>query len=159
MYVTLTDDQAVELLALITEALRDMSHEIAATDNSVYRRKLAFRRRQLDTVAQLLRPSQQDELDLGVARPRRMVREGAWTAEILFTEDEDRTRADARMSANGSDWHGWGRARRNPMDPDVPSIGHDLAAARALAHLSHQLVDAASHEVEAFEGHPVRLNA
>jgi hypothetical protein len=44
------------------------------------------------------------------------------------------------------------------MDPDVPSIGEELAAARALADLSHQLVDAASHDVEAFEGHPVRLN-
>jgi Rv2632c-like len=159
MNVTLTDHQAIELRALIMEAVRDMSHEIAATDNSVYRRRLAFRRRQLDTIAELLRPSQQGELDLRLARPRRLVREAAWTAEILFTEDEDRTRADARVSANGRDYHGWGRALRNPMDPDVPSIGEELAAARALADLSHQLVDAASHEVETFEGHPVRLNA
>ncbi len=81
-----------------------------------------------------------------------------WTIEVVFTEDEDRTRADARMRAGWRDWHGWGRSRRNPMDPDIPTIGEELAAARALADLSHQLVDAAARGVETFEGHPVSIH-
>jgi hypothetical protein len=92
-------------------------------------------------------------------REHRGSRDRVWTIELVFTEDEDKTRADARMHTSRQDWHGWGRARRNPMDPDVPAIGEELAAARALADLSHQLVEAAAHGVESFEGHPVHLHA
>jgi hypothetical protein len=81
------------------------------------------------------------------------------TVEVLFTEDEDRTRADGRMRAAQREWNGWGRARRNPLDPDIRTIGEELAAARALSDLSHQFVDAAAHAIESFEGHPVHLHA
>jgi Domain of unknown function (DUF1876) len=81
-----------------------------------------------------------------------------WTLEIVFTEDDNRTRADVRLKAGGREWHAWGRARRNPIDPDIPAIGEELAAARALSDLSHQLVHAAAEGVEAFEGRPVRLH-
>jgi hypothetical protein len=81
-----------------------------------------------------------------------------WTVEIVFTEDEDRTRADARLLAAERELHGWGRARRNPADPDIPAVGEELAAARALADLTHQLVHAAAERIEAFEGHPVQLH-
>ena len=50
---------------------------------------------------------------------------------------------------------GWGRARRNPTDPAIPQIGEELASARALADLSHRLVEAAATAIEAFEGKPV----
>jgi hypothetical protein len=80
-----------------------------------------------------------------------------WTVEVLFTEDDDSTRADARLSAGGRALNGWGRARRNPADPDVPAIGEELAAARALSDLAHQLVHEAATAVERFEGHPVNL--
>jgi hypothetical protein len=78
--------------------------------------------------------------------------------ELAFTEDGDHTRADALLTLGGQSFHGFGRARRAPGDPSVPVIGEDLAAARALSALSHQLVDAATERVEAFEGHPVRLH-
>ena len=87
-----------------------------------------------------------------------MLEQRVWTVEIIFTEDSDRTRADARLHADGRDISGWGRARRNPTDPDVPAIGEELAAARALADLSHQLVYEAADAIEGFEGRPVQLH-
>lgn len=82
-----------------------------------------------------------------------------WTVEIIFTEDDDRTRADARLGAGTRVLNGWGRSRRNPLDPDVPAIGEELAAARALSDLSHQLVHEAAGTIERMEGHVVNLNA
>ena len=80
-----------------------------------------------------------------------------WHVEIGFTEDADHTRADAVLNLAGRHFHGHGHAKRAPEDPRVPVIGEDLAAARALADLSHQLVHSAAARIEAFEGHPVRL--
>ena len=81
-----------------------------------------------------------------------------WTVEIVFTEDEDRTRADARLIAGPRQFSGWGRARRNPSDPDVPVIGEELAAARALSDLAHRLLDEAAGAIETVERHPVTLH-
>ena len=80
-----------------------------------------------------------------------------WTVEIEFTEDEDKTRADAVFRGAPADLRGWGRARRNPTDPDMPSIGEEIAAARALADLSHHLLDQAAHRIESWAGHEIRL--
>lgn len=77
-----------------------------------------------------------------------------WTVEIAFTEDEDRTRADAWLRGGGRELSGWGRARRNPSDPDVPLVGEELAAARALADLSHKLIGAALEVIEEFDSRP-----
>ena len=55
-------------------------------------------------------------------------------------------------------FHGFGQAKRAPEDPKIPVIGQDLAAARALSELSHQLLHAAADRIEATEGHPVRLH-
>lgn len=82
-----------------------------------------------------------------------------WSIEIVFTEDDDKTRADAVLAIGDLRFHGWGRARRSPADPDVPAIGEELAAARALSDLSHQLLHTAADAIEAFEGHPVSLHA
>ena len=80
-----------------------------------------------------------------------------WTIEICFTEDEDKTRADAVLAGAPVELHGWGRARRNPIDPDVPTVGEEIAAARALADLSHHLLDEAAHRIESREGQPIHL--
>ena len=81
-----------------------------------------------------------------------------WTVEITFSEDEDKTRADAILTAGAEELEGWGRARRNPADPDIPSIGEEIAAARALSDLSHHLLDRAAHRIESWEGHPIHLS-
>jgi hypothetical protein len=74
-----------------------------------------------------------------------------WTVEIAFTEDEDRTRADAYLRAGERELTGWGRSRRNPSDPDVPVVGEELAASRALSDLAHRLVSEALDIIEGFE--------
>ncbi|HET9091733.1 MAG TPA: DUF1876 domain-containing protein [Acidimicrobiales bacterium] len=86
-----------------------------------------------------------------------MTHEPVWTVEIYFTEDENRTRADARLSTGTREIDGWGRSKRSPTDPDVPSIGEELAAARALSDLAHHLLHEAAEAIEDFEGRPVLL--
>jgi len=83
--------------------------------------------------------------------------EQSWQVAVAFTEDQDRTRADATLELASQRFHGFGQARRAPDDPNVPVIGQDLAAARALSDLSHQLLHAAAERIESFEGHPVNL--
>ena len=53
--------------------------------------------------------------------------------------------------------HGVGRAKRNPTDPEMPAVGEELAAARALSEVAHKLVHQAAEAIEAFEGHRVEL--
>lgn len=84
--------------------------------------------------------------------------EQIWTVTIAFTEEGDRTRADAILTLASRQFHGFGQARRAPADPSVPIVGQDLAAARALSGLSHQLLDAAAERIESFEGHPARVH-
>ena len=48
--------------------------------------------------------------------------------------------------------------RRNPIDPNLPAVGEGIAAARALGDLSHHLLEHAAHEIESWEGHPVKLH-
>lgn len=78
-----------------------------------------------------------------------------WSVEIRIDEQDDRTRAEARLSAGDrSDVRGIGLARRNPHDRDIPRIGDELAASRALSDLAHRLLDAAIADVEQATGEP-----
>lgn len=74
-----------------------------------------------------------------------------WTVEIVIDEDGDErlTQAKARLEAPGrTPMAGLGGARRNPVDREVPKIGDELAAARALSDLSHRLLEAAAADIE-----------
>jgi hypothetical protein len=73
-----------------------------------------------------------------------------WQINVEFSEDEDKTRADALLDVKGERFHGFGQARRAPGDPSVPVVGEELAAARALSDLSHKLLDAAAARIEQF---------
>ena len=81
-----------------------------------------------------------------------------WSVEVILTEDPDETRADAALQIGGQELRGFGKARRNPSDPDVPRIGEELATARALSDLSHRLLHAAASAIEVFEGHRVKVH-
>jgi hypothetical protein len=72
--------------------------------------------------------------------------------EITFEEDADHTDARAAIALRGARFTGFGRARRNPTDPNVPMVGEELAAARALSDLAHKLVDAAAETISTREG-------
>ncbi|MGW1997619.1 dsRBD fold-containing protein [Embleya sp. NPDC001921] len=49
------------------------------------------------------------------------------------------------------DWGPW-RRPQTPRRPDVPEIGDELVAARALSDLAHQLLHAAAEDIEAVIG-------
>jgi hypothetical protein len=79
-----------------------------------------------------------------------------WTVEVLLVESDDKTDAEALLKIGSDRYAGWGRARRNPADREVPRIGEELATARALSDLAHKLLDAAATAIERVEGHPVQ---
>jgi hypothetical protein len=53
---------------------------------------------------------------------------------------------------------GWGRARRNPDDPERPQVGDELAMARALTDLARHLGDEVEEQIEATEGAPAHVH-
>jgi hypothetical protein len=81
-----------------------------------------------------------------------------WKVEIHIDEHDSRTRAQARLNTGETTTLiGIGHARRNPNDPSVPEIGDELAVARALADLAHQLLDATTADIEAITQRPAQL--
>ncbi|MER7456027.1 DUF1876 domain-containing protein [Micromonospora sp. NPDC126480] len=84
-----------------------------------------------------------------------------WTVEIVIDEhdDERRTHAEARLrTGDRTRLRGEGHARRNPADREVPEVGDELAAARALSDLAHRLLDAAADDIENLTHRPARLS-
>ena len=72
-----------------------------------------------------------------------------WTIQVSIDEQDDDTRADATLQLeNKMEMRGRGFSRRNPHDQSEPRIGDELATARALSDLAHQLLDAAAREIE-----------
>lgn len=72
-----------------------------------------------------------------------------WTVDIFVNEVDGRTTAEARLTTESrTGLSGSGHARRNPIDPDIPEIGAELATARALSELAHKLLDASVHDIE-----------
>lgn len=66
-----------------------------------------------------------------------------WHLQIDLFEDDETTRAEAVLRTDaGTELRHVGTARRRPGDRDVPEIGDELAACRALAGLAHDLFDA-----------------
>jgi hypothetical protein len=82
-----------------------------------------------------------------------------WTVEIFIGEQEGATRAEARLTTGEStrQLSGQGAARLNPTDRDVPEIGDELAASRALSDLAHRLLDAAADDIGAMTQEHVHL--
>jgi hypothetical protein len=78
-----------------------------------------------------------------------------WSLVLSFDETADHTDARVTVTRGDGEVVGWGRARRNPSDPNVQRVGEDLAAARALVDAAHKLLDEAARGIESFEGHHV----
>lgn len=82
-----------------------------------------------------------------------------WSVEVYLAEHEGRTHAQARLRTNDrTSLMGRGSARLNPADSDVPEIGEELAASRALSDLAHQLLDTAATDIEGVTHKHVRLD-
>jgi hypothetical protein len=74
----------------------------------------------------------------------------AWTVQLRFDENTDHTEAVAVLSTpSGRELRGRGTSRRNPIDRPVAAIGEEVAAARALSNLAHELLEYAAAEIEA----------
>jgi Domain of unknown function (DUF1876) len=81
-----------------------------------------------------------------------------WMVHIDIDEHDGRTRAVARLHPHDIDrLVGVGMARLNPADHDVPEIGDELAAARALSELSHNLLELAAADIEQITHKPAHL--
>ncbi|HEY7045368.1 MAG TPA: DUF1876 domain-containing protein [Nocardioidaceae bacterium] len=72
-----------------------------------------------------------------------------WNVHIVLGEHDDgSTYAEARLVPHHEvTLIGVGEARLNPRDRNVPEIGDELAAARALSDLAHRLLDAAAEDI------------
>lgn len=81
-----------------------------------------------------------------------------WSVRIDIGEHDGHTRAVAHLHTRDTErLVGVGFARLAPTDRDVPEIGAEIAAARALADLSRRLLGAATEDVEQVTGEPSHL--
>jgi hypothetical protein len=73
-----------------------------------------------------------------------------WTVELLLSERDRTTHAEARLhTGRSAPLTAIGVARRSPHDPvDVAEIGYELAAGRALTGLGELLLRTAEADVE-----------
>ncbi|HSP39306.1 MAG TPA: dsRBD fold-containing protein [Frankiaceae bacterium] len=73
-----------------------------------------------------------------------------WPIAIHLTDADGHTHAEAVLASGATEaLRGKGYARCDPSGVDVAEIGDELAAARALADLSTQLLAAAAEDVQA----------
>jgi uncharacterized protein DUF1876 len=72
----------------------------------------------------------------------------SWPVEVSLLEAGRETRAEARLTRETAGLVGHGLARRNPDDQRVTQIGEEIAAARALSDLAHQLLSDAAAQIE-----------
>ena len=71
-----------------------------------------------------------------------------WKVRLLLFEDEGTTKARVVLDTRTTSLTGHGAAYRSPTDPDVPEIGDEVAAGRALRDLARQLLDIAERDIE-----------
>lgn len=78
------------------------------------------------------------------------MRTRTWQMHIDLFEQDNSTRAEAVLRTDsGTELRHVGVARRHPGDHDVPEIGDELAACRALSGLVHELLDATIADIQA----------
>jgi hypothetical protein len=83
-----------------------------------------------------------------------------WRVDIYLYEDQVSTSANAVLHSDvPAPVDVRGEARRSPADPDMPTVGDEVAAARALRQLADRLLEMASTGLSDAEGHPVSLSS
>jgi hypothetical protein len=76
------------------------------------------------------------------------MRTKTWHLELHIFEEDEHTRADAVLTTDaGTVLRHAGSSYRHPRDRDVPEIGDELAASRALNGLAHDLLEATVADV------------
>jgi hypothetical protein len=82
-----------------------------------------------------------------------------WNVVVYLDEHDRQTQARAQLTTKDRELAGYGAARCHPFDFDVPEIGDELAAARALSDLAHQLFDAAVGDIGDATQHPAKISS
>jgi hypothetical protein len=107
-----------------------------------------------DTFVNPQAPASSDEL----AEPRH-ARALTWDVRISLVESGGSTTAEATVMNGPPDaLRGVGHARKSPDDPEVPLIGDEIAAGRALKRLADRLLAVAEADVSAAVGHRTHLH-
>lgn len=82
-----------------------------------------------------------------------------WRVDVLIGENDGRTYVEARLITEiGDRLVGVGRSEVGPDDYDVPEIGDEVAAARALCDLGTKLLGTASDDIEGVTQEHVHLS-
>jgi hypothetical protein len=90
--------------------------------------------------------------------PARHVR--TWHIEVqLYESDRECTAHAVLRSGEAPPLHSDGQARRREGEPNIPEIGDEIAAARALHHLGDLLLATASGDLSAALHYPTTLRA
>ncbi|WP_340384029.1 DUF1876 domain-containing protein [Streptomyces sp. SS7] len=72
-----------------------------------------------------------------------------WKARLhIFEDDEGTTKAHLVLDTGTTALTGHGTAHCHPADRDVPEIGDELAAGRAMNDLARKLLQAAERDIE-----------
>ncbi|MDI3406858.1 DUF1876 domain-containing protein [Streptomyces cavernicola] len=72
-----------------------------------------------------------------------------WDVRLYLSEEDGTTRTHAVLNTGTSTLDGHGTAQCNPADSDVPEIGDELSASRALQDLGRRLMATAYDDMEA----------
>jgi hypothetical protein len=95
----------------------------------------------------------------GSAEEPRQGRALTWDVRITVVESGGSTTAEARVMNGPPDaLRAVGHARKSPEDPEVPLIGDEIAAGRALRRLADRLLAVAEQDVSAAVGHRAHVH-
>ncbi|MET8567684.1 DUF1876 domain-containing protein [Streptomyces sp. NPDC004783] len=72
-----------------------------------------------------------------------------WNVRLQLVQDDDgTTKAHVVLDTHTTELAGQGTAHCHPADPNVPEIGDELAAGRALQNLAQELLKTAERDIE-----------
>jgi len=81
-------------------------------------------------------------------RRKAMPHTSEWKCRLHLFEDDGTTKARMVLDTGTTELTGHGTAHCSPGDADVPEIGDELAAGRALNDLARQLLRTAERDIE-----------
>ncbi|MFF2502751.1 DUF1876 domain-containing protein [Streptomyces sp. NPDC058067] len=77
-----------------------------------------------------------------------------WKVRLYLSEEDRTTKARVEVDTGKTKLTGHGSARCAPQDRDVPAIGDELAAGRAMENLAEQLKRTAFGDMQAMGSSP-----
>ncbi|GAA2617778.1 DUF1876 domain-containing protein [Streptomyces tubercidicus] len=79
-----------------------------------------------------------------------------WPVRLYLFEEDGTTKARVELRTGTTTLAGHGIARCSPEDRDVPEIGDEIAAGRAVQDLAGKLLRVADHDLEGVGAAPKR---